>query len=232
MWRELTCTCTAEWARRRARLSAQCGGAARPLFPGGGRFVCDRSAPCPCARMTIGIHNQWLGRYDPGIIFGEDRMPIVITKDNIRALTKFAVPRIIDGIFDNQQAIPKGGIDTELRLCHFMAQLAHESAHFQVTREFASGDAYEARMDLGNTQPGDGRRFVGRGLIQTTGRANYRQATTAIRRGWIITPHRTSRRSRRRSRNSPGRCSPESHTGRAGISIWRRIATTSCGSLS
>src|SRR5215207_8865034 len=104
-------------------------------------------------------------------------MSTTITADNIRALTKHAVPRIISGIVDNQQAIIDGGIDKPLRLCHFMAQLAHESAHFQVTREFASGKAYEGRLDLGNTQRGDGRKYRGRGLIQTTGRANYREAS-------------------------------------------------------
>lgn len=109
-------------------------------------------------------------------------MPITITAGNLSALSKYAVPRIISGIVENQQAITDGGIDTPLRLCHFLAQLAHESAHFQVTREFASGTAYEGRSDLGNMQPGDGSRYRGRGLIQTTGRANYRQATTAIRK--------------------------------------------------
>lgn len=109
-------------------------------------------------------------------------MPIAITADNIRALTEHAVDRIVSGIVDNQKAIADGGIDTPLRLCHFLAQLAHESAHFQVTREFASGSAYEGRADLGNTKTGDGTRYRGRGLIQTTGRANYREATTAIRK--------------------------------------------------
>ena len=67
-----------------------------------------------------------------------------------------------------------GLMDNPLRLVHFMAQLAHESGSFKYMEEIASGAAYEGRKDLGNTQPGDGVRYKGRGPIQCTGRANYR----------------------------------------------------------
>jgi putative chitinase len=64
-----------------------------------------------------------------------------------------------------------------LRLAHFMAQMSHESGGFRFMREIWGPTPtqlrYEGRDALGNTRPGDGKRFMGRGIIQITGRANY-----------------------------------------------------------
>ena len=75
------------------------------------------------------------------------------------------------------KSMGEASITTKQRACCYIAQLAHESAHFNTLEEYASGKAYEGRTDLGNTQPGDGVRFKGRGAIQLTGRYNYTRAS-------------------------------------------------------
>lgn len=74
------------------------------------------------------------------------------------------------------------------RETHFLAQVAHESGGFNYVRELASGDAYEGRADLGNTELGDGVRYKGRGLIQITGRANYQTCGDAIGHDFVTDP--------------------------------------------
>jgi putative chitinase len=78
------------------------------------------------------------------------------------------------------RAMQEAGINTKPRQAAFLAQLAHESGGLRYMEEIASGAAYEGRRDLGNTQPGDGTRFKGRGPIQLTGRANYAAAGRAL----------------------------------------------------
>lgn len=78
------------------------------------------------------------------------------------------------------KAMGEAGIVGKDRQAAFLAQLAHESGGLVYMEEIASGAAYEGRSDLGNTQPGDGVRYKGRGPIQLTGRANYRAAGKAL----------------------------------------------------
>lgn len=85
-------------------------------------------------------------------------------------------------------------INTPLRQAAFIAQVLHESGMLKWTSEIwgptLAQRNYENRDDLGNTVPGDGLRFRGRGLLQTTGRANYLATGKALGADLIANPER------------------------------------------
>lgn len=99
---------------------------------------------------------------------------MVITKEQLQFIyPNCPQPRLDIYLPILQNCLDKYSIDTLPRIRMFLAQVGHESAELRYTEELASGIAYEGRKDLGNTQPGDGVRYKGRGLIQITGRSNY-----------------------------------------------------------
>ncbi|NER90379.1 hypothetical protein [Moorena sp. SIO3A2] len=65
------------------------------------------------------------------------------------------------------------GITQREQIAYVLATAEHESGMGKYKEELASGTAYEGRRDLGNTLPGDGPRYKGRGPGMLTGRINY-----------------------------------------------------------
>lgn len=76
-------------------------------------------------------------------------------------------------------------ISTPARQAAFLAQIGHESGGLHWLVEIWGPDAaqigYEGRADLGNVCTGDGSLFRGRGLLETTGRANYVRVRDRLR---------------------------------------------------
>lgn len=105
----------------------------------------------------------------------------LITKQQLQWIYKEADAKRVDRFLPHLNAVlEEFEINTPQRIRMFLAQIGHESGQLRYVRELASGEAYEGRKDLGNTAPGDGVRYKGRGLIQITGKSNYGLVSLAL----------------------------------------------------
>ena len=113
------------------------------------------------------------------------KAPTLITLDQLRrgmGISRETADRWDDWL---NEAMSLYQINTKARIAAFLAQVGHESARLKYTSELwgptATQRRYEGRKDLGNIYKGDGSRFGGHGLIQTTGRFNHRRVTQRLR---------------------------------------------------
>ena len=85
-------------------------------------------------------------------------------------------------------AMAEFSVNSPAREAAFLAQVGHESCQLRWMEEIWGPSAAQLRYEppgrladrLGNTEKGDGYRYKGRGPIQLTGRAEYREAGTAL----------------------------------------------------
>lgn len=103
-----------------------------------------------------------------------------VTLEQLIAIMPEGRKRLPDFVDPLNATLQEFSINTPERAAAFLAQLAHESVRFRYMAEIASGAAYEGRAALGNTEPGDGKKFKGRGPIQITGRTNYKTCSMAL----------------------------------------------------
>ncbi|HEX8438344.1 LysM peptidoglycan-binding domain-containing protein [Archangium sp.] len=143
----------------------------------------DSFEPAPTGRPTAGRNPTTSGPQSAGPVSGPSNAAPGrgVSEAQLRQIMpNLSAAKAKEYLPHINRAMAEAGINTPKRQAAFLAQLGHESGGLRYMEEIASGSAYEGRRDLGNTQPGDGVRFKGRGPIQLTGRSNYAAAGRAL----------------------------------------------------
>lgn len=114
----------------------------------------------------------------------------ILTKDIWRRIYNGKVnQKVIEVMYTpTVSALVKYGMNTKERICGFLSQINIETGYLKYVSEIASGEAYNDRADLGNG-PADGPKYKGRGLIQLTGKNNYKAAGQFLNKDFVNNPN-------------------------------------------
>lgn len=117
--------------------------------------------------------------------FNIDQIVSSISPSESRTYARKSVPLIL------RESKANGVIDRG-QIAYILATAQHESFLGKWMEELASGEAYEGRLDLGNTKSGDGKRFKGRGFVQITGRRNYTDWSNRLGIDFVNNPEKAA----------------------------------------
>lgn len=119
-------------------------------------------------------------------------MPAGLTENKLRGIMTQSTAALVTRYYQLLvTTMTANQINTPLRISHFLAQVGVESGDLRWAEELDSGDYLNGNATLGNTEPGDGPRFKGRGLLQLTGRTNYTLYGTARDRDFLTGTNNT-----------------------------------------
>jgi putative chitinase len=113
-----------------------------------------------------------------------------VTAELLRLALNIPVVRAEAWAVPMQAAAEMAELGTVSRMSAWLGQIGHETMRLRYVAELWGPTAQQLRYEpvttlsrrLGNTQAGDGRRYAGHGLIQTTGRWNHARVRDRLRR--------------------------------------------------
>lgn len=153
----------------------------------------------------------------------------ILTKEIWRKIYSGKVkPQIIELMYEPVvSSMEKYEINTKERIAAYLSQVNTETGFLRAVTEYGSGERYNNNKNLGNG-PNDGPKYKGRGLIQVTGRNNYKKAGQYLKKDFINDPESVAAENKV---HLAGGASDEQKQNAVQSSIWYWLRGSAWGNL-